>query len=70
MDEPDRMPHPDQNESGGAPATGERSDHHNSVPGVAVPGSSGTDPAGPVPGKPGDEEEPGAGREDEGGSPV
>ena len=69
MDESGRMPHPDQNESG-APATGERSDHHNSAPGVEVPGGSGTDPAGDLPDKPRDEEEPGEGREDEGRSAI
>jgi hypothetical protein len=51
------------------PATGERADHHNAVPGVAVPGGAGTDPAGDA-GKPDDAEEPGEGREDEGTSPI
>ena len=69
MDESERMPHPDQNESG-APATGERSDHHNAAPGVEVPGGSGTDPAGETEGKPDDAEEPGERREDEGRSPI
>jgi hypothetical protein len=46
------------------PATGERADHHNAVPGVAVPGGAGTDPAGEA------GEEPGEGREDEGMSPI
>lgn len=27
------------------PATGERPDHHNAAPGVAIPGGAGTDPA-------------------------
>ena len=51
------------------PATGERADHHNAVPGVAVPGGAGTDPAGDA-GDADDAEEPGEGREEEGMSPI
>ena len=43
------------------PATGERGDHHNHAPGVAVPGSSGTDPAAPMPDEPEDDSEQGEG---------
>ena len=32
-------------EETGPPATGERPDHHNSVPGEEIPGGAGTDPA-------------------------
>lgn len=69
MDEPESPSDPDGGEEDG-PATGERSDHHNAPPGVEVPGGPGTDPAGEVPGKPDDEDEPGEGREDGGLSPI
>lgn len=69
MDEPDTPSDPGPGEED-VPATGERSDHHNAAPGVEVPGGPGTDPAGEMPGKPEDGEEPGEGREDEGRSPI
>jgi hypothetical protein len=69
MAEDDQVTDPDPVEAD-PPATGERPDHHNAPPGVAVPGGADTDPAGAVAGKPDDSEEPGEDREDEGLSPI